>query len=130
MFARVTTFRGPPEGIDAGLRDFREWVLPALRGLAGFAGAYVLVDRGNGTTVAIGLWETAEALQASAATVAQLRVRSAAARGVTEPPTVEEYEVAVHPTAEAGASGRIIPGNVGYLDDVPADTGGAAVTEE
>ena len=119
----------PPEGVDAGLRDFREWVLPALQGMAGFAGAYVLVDRGSGMMVAVGLWETAEAMQASAAAVAQLRVRGATARGVTEPPTVEEYEVAAHPGAEAGVPGRVVPGNVGSLDDVPADAAGAAADE-
>lgn len=56
----MTTFEGPAEGIEEGVRVFRETVLPWLRDATGFRGALALVDRPGGRVLMITFWATAE----------------------------------------------------------------------
>ncbi len=100
MFARISTIQGSPERLEAGRQYFEERVLPVIETLDGFQGAYFLIDRKSGKTVRISLWETEEALQASAKAVTQVRSEGAeVARDWRDPfpgsPVVEEFEVAV-----------------------------------
>lgn len=105
MFARVTTVRGAPNRMDEGICYFQEQVVPTVEALDGFQGAYLLINRKSGKTVRITLWETEEALQASAAVVAQIRREGAEVlRDWRDPlpdqPVIEVYEVAVTPRSE------------------------------
>jgi heme-degrading monooxygenase HmoA len=92
MFARVTTFEGPPEHVD----DFRhavvEHMLPALRRLEGYQGVLILADRQGGKVLGVSLWESEESMGASEEAAYWFRTygAEAASERVTN---VERYEV-------------------------------------
>ncbi len=58
MFARVSTFQGPPDQTAEGIRVAREQILPAARLMDGFKGIYLLYDRESGKSLSLTLWET------------------------------------------------------------------------
>jgi heme-degrading monooxygenase HmoA len=95
MFARVSILEGKPEQVDKGIRHYREQLLPEARRMAGFKGAYLLVDRKSGRNLGITLWDTEKSLQASSAAADRLRAQGSQIAGTDKPPTVEIYEVAV-----------------------------------
>lgn len=70
MFARVSLFREP---VDDAIRVTRERVVPIVLGLPGSRGGFFLVNREEGKTLSLTLWESQEALDSSAAPIAQLR---------------------------------------------------------
>ena len=90
MFARVSTFHGSPDRAEGALAGP---VPPAVQRLAGFKGAYSLLDRKSGKAMLITLWETEEAMQASAELAKQVRGETVQSAGATTPATVEVYEV-------------------------------------
>ncbi len=92
MFARVTLGKALPERLDQMTREIMEHVLPALRMQDGFAGALVLTDRGSGKVLAVTLWESEQAMNATEEAAHWLRVFSAEAAG-GEVTGVERYEV-------------------------------------
>ena len=92
MFARVTTVQGSPDRVDEAARRIQEHAIPSVRQLPGFKGAYWLADRRTGKGLAVGLWESEEAMRASEAMIAQSRRESMEAIGATIQ-SVEEYEV-------------------------------------
>ena len=104
MFARVTTVQGGMEleWFEEALRTFHEQALPAVQGQPGFQGVYLLVDYARGKLLALTLWESEAAMQASAAVAAPAREQVAQAIGAPVAPTVELYEVVVHPGVELG----------------------------
>jgi hypothetical protein len=73
MFARVVTYRGPPEQIEEGLRIFREHVLPWARGLTGFRGWIFLLDRSGEKAIGVSFWASEEAMKESVAISDPLR---------------------------------------------------------
>ncbi len=93
MFARVSTYQGTPDRVEDAIRH-AEQSAPDIQGMAGFRGAYFLVDRKSGKAMTITLWETEGATKATAAAVSPLRSRIAEALGASREPTVEVYEVA------------------------------------
>ena len=94
MFARVSTFQGPPDQTAEGIRIAREQILPVARLQDGFKGLYILFDRGSGTSVSITLWESEEDMKASEEAARRARTESAEAAGETIV-SVERYEVAL-----------------------------------
>ena len=92
MFARVTLGKALPERLDQMTREIIEHVLPALRMQDGFAGALVLTDRGSGKVLAVTLWESEQAMNATEEAAHWLRVFSAEAAG-GEVTGLERYEV-------------------------------------
>lgn len=96
MFARVSTYQGPPDQIDEGVRHAQESILPRIQGLDGFQGVYFLVDRQSGKGLSITLWESEETMRASEEAANQLRRESAEASS-EEILGVERYEVAIAP---------------------------------
>ena len=94
MFARVSTYTGTSDEIDEAIRQVRENTLPQLKQLDGYKGAYFLVDRQNGKSLAVTLWESEEAMSASEEAANSLRSEVADALG-TQMVGVERYEVAV-----------------------------------
>jgi heme-degrading monooxygenase HmoA len=94
VFARVSTFTGASDEIDEAIRQIRENVLPSVEQLNGYKGAYFLVDRQNGKSLSMTLWESEEAMRASEETANSLRSEVAEALG-TQMVGVERYEVAV-----------------------------------
>jgi hypothetical protein len=74
--------------------EIEEHALPALRRQDGFAGAIVLVERASGKVLAVTLWESKQAMDATEEAAYWLRVFGAeAASGMVR--TVERYEVFV-----------------------------------
>jgi heme-degrading monooxygenase HmoA len=90
MFARVSTYRGDADGL---MRGF-EGVRGPLEAIDGFSHAYFMADRASGKAMSITIWESEEALQASAAKADELRAQGAAA-GSGEIEAVETYEIGV-----------------------------------
>ena len=94
MFARVSTFQGPPEQTAEGIRVAREQILPAARLMDGFRGIYLLYDRESGKSLSITLWETEADMQASEEAASRVRAESAETSG-EQVVGVERYEVAL-----------------------------------
>jgi heme-degrading monooxygenase HmoA len=105
MFATVSTFQGPPDQIDQGVRYAQENIVPTLQEVEGFEGVYLLVDRQSGKVLTITLWESEEAMRASEQEANQLRSEHrgrwdqvpAVETGGQEVAGVERYEVAISP---------------------------------
>jgi heme-degrading monooxygenase HmoA len=96
MHARVRITSGVPEKVDDGIRHFRENVVASYKDVAGFQGAYLLVNRKTGKVMGVTLWDTEANMQATGKTSEQLRTAgSQVVAGTT--PAPEEYEVVVQP---------------------------------
>jgi heme-degrading monooxygenase HmoA len=95
MHARVSTIYGTAEEGEAGIQNFRDEILPALKEMEGCKGAILLADRMTGKAVGITLWEDEQAMRASEEAANRLRREAAETAGGAEPPTVDRYEVAV-----------------------------------
>jgi heme-degrading monooxygenase HmoA len=94
MFARVSTFQGPPDQTAEGIRVAREQILPAARLMEGFRGIYLLFDRESGKSLSMTLWETEADMRVSEEAANRARRESAEASGETVV-SVERYEVAL-----------------------------------
>ena len=94
MFARVSTFQGPPDQTAEGIRVAREQILPAARLQPGFVGICLLYDPDEGRSLAITLWETEEDMRASEEAALRARTESAEVSGDVIL-GVERYEVAL-----------------------------------
>jgi heme-degrading monooxygenase HmoA len=97
MYARVSTLHGSADQAEAGIKNFRDNVVPFTRE-GGGKGSLLLVDRASGKVLAITLWESEAALQASEEAANKLRAQAADQTGATQAPSVERYEVAVFET--------------------------------
>jgi heme-degrading monooxygenase HmoA len=96
VFARIATYTAQPSPyrIEQGIRRAREKVLPRIRQMDGYEGAYIFVDRHSGKAISISLWESEEAMHRSEEAVRALRDEIAGGLG-TQTVDVEHYEVAV-----------------------------------
>lgn len=92
MYARVTVVEGSPDRIEAGIDAFNSQVLPAIKGVDGYKGAMLMVDRATGKGIGMSLWASEDARRKGGEAVAQARSATIQAMGGTEPP-VQEYEV-------------------------------------
>lgn len=104
MFARVNTFQGPIEGMDASLEDARTHALPALESVDGYAGILVLLERATGRSIAVTFWESEAALRASEAAATEIRSTSSQ-RNDEQIVSVERFEVGLS-TFNAGVATR------------------------
>ena len=92
MFARTTIGEALPERLDKMTHEIREHVLPALRMQDGFVDVLVLGERESGKVLAVSLWESEQAMNATEEVAYWGRVFSAeAAGGMVR--GVERYEV-------------------------------------
>ena len=94
MYARVTQVQGSPDKVEAGIDSFKSQVLPTVKGVEGFKGSLLLVDRSTGKGMGISLWETEDARRKGGEAVEQARAATVSAMG-SDLPEVEEYDVAV-----------------------------------
>jgi heme-degrading monooxygenase HmoA len=90
MHARVSTYTGEAGALIDGFQAATE----PLEKIEGFSEAYFLIDRANNRGISITIWESEDALLASAARADELR------RGATEPSgstieSVDHYEIAL-----------------------------------
>jgi hypothetical protein len=92
VFARVSTFEAQPEQLDEMNREGVEHILPALKMQNGFTGGLVLADRQSGKVLAVTLWESEQAMEATEEAAHWLLAFGAeAAGGMVR--DVERYEV-------------------------------------
>jgi heme-degrading monooxygenase HmoA len=89
MFARVSTYRAADA--DKLLEGFQS-VADPLEQMDGFSHAYFLVDRGSGNGMSITVWESEQALLASAAKADELHKRGTATGGGSIE-SVDHYEI-------------------------------------
>lgn len=92
MYARVTVVQGSPDKIEEGIDSFNSAVLPTVKAVDGYRGAFLLVDRASGKGMGITLWESEDARRRAADAVAEARAATIKAMGGSVPP-VDEYEV-------------------------------------
>jgi heme-degrading monooxygenase HmoA len=92
MFARVSTYEGRPEQLDEMHHEGMEHVLPALEMQDGFSGGLLLADRQSGKVMAVTLWESEQAMDATEDASHWLRTFSAESSGGTIS-SVQRYEV-------------------------------------
>ena len=93
MFARVRPWSAEEGEVEETIRNYNEIVVPTVKGLAGFRGVYLLVNRQTGRGLSITLWETEKDLQDSAG-VARERMR-ATSTPVDTTPTFDVYALEV-----------------------------------
>jgi heme-degrading monooxygenase HmoA len=105
MFARVSTYEGRPEQLDEMHHEGMEHVLPALEMQDGFSGGLLLADRQSGKVMAVTLWESEQAMDATEDASHWLRIFSAQSSGGTIS-SVERYEVFFASIQEAQLSER------------------------
>jgi heme-degrading monooxygenase HmoA len=89
MFARVATYNGDADELVKGFDAARA----PLEQIDGFSHAYFCVDRDHSRALTITLWETEEALEASAERAHQLRTQATEPSGATTD-SVAQFEVA------------------------------------
>lgn len=95
MHARVTTIQANPERLDEMVSSFEEDDLPKIRGLDGFRGFTMLIDRSSGRAIGTSYCSSEEAMAASEEAVQSSRRRAADTGGASDEPRVERYEVAL-----------------------------------
>lgn len=92
MYARVSTFEGPIEDLQAELGFAKGTILPEARKLAGWQGCLDLVDPAGGRELLVTLWDTGEHLRASEERAQELRDESAGEVGRKQV-SVDRYQV-------------------------------------
>jgi heme-degrading monooxygenase HmoA len=92
MHARLTTIEVSADKIDEAVAMMNEQVIPPLKALDGFVGAYFLAGLGAGKLVGITLWDSEASLKASEEAGAKLRADTAEEAGGTVV-SVERFEV-------------------------------------
>ena len=95
MHARVTTLQMDPSKIDDAVAGLEESDVPMFKGLDGFKGFSLMVDRSGGKAVAVSYWESEDAMNASEEAVKDSRARAADTGGASGEPQVERFEVAI-----------------------------------
>jgi heme-degrading monooxygenase HmoA len=90
--ARVSRLEGDAGKIDESIRRSQDELLPQVRNLRGYKGAYSLHDRANGRTLMITFWENDEAMRSSEEQAESLRQQSAEMGG-GRVADVERYQV-------------------------------------
>jgi heme-degrading monooxygenase HmoA len=90
MHARVSSYEGDVDRLIEGFQRQADLV----RRLDGFARAYLFVDRSGGRAMTVTLWDSEEALAASASRAAQLR-EEARESAVATIGSVDSYELAL-----------------------------------
>ena len=92
MFARVSQILGLPKQLETAVPVLQEG-LDQTQGLAGFEGAYLLVDRDEGKIMALTFWNNDHDLNSSAPRAEAIVGQAAERAGATMPPQVQSYEV-------------------------------------
>jgi heme-degrading monooxygenase HmoA len=92
MHARVTRLDAPAGSYEDGIAMTNDQVIPSLKGIEGFVGAYFLGDRETGKLMSVVLWDSAEHMRASEEMADRIRGDAAtAAQGTIQ--SVERFEV-------------------------------------
>jgi heme-degrading monooxygenase HmoA len=98
MFARVSRYTGDVERLRAGF----ESVTDELEQVDGFSEAFFLTDAEHSRAISITIWDSSEALEASAERAHRMRTQATEPADATID-SVESYDVVL--TAQAAARG-------------------------
>lgn len=104
VFARTSTFRGDPAGIDDAIAYARDEVIAALGTIRGWIGLSMMVDRGSGECIATTSWDDLDAMRASSDRLTEFRDRVGGM--LHAPPAVQEWQVAVMRRADPARTDR------------------------
>jgi heme-degrading monooxygenase HmoA len=105
VYARSSTFRGRPEGIEAGIRFVEDEAGPKLAGTEGCRGLSLLVDRTTGYCIATSSWDTEEAMTDSDGSLRPVRERGRDLLGASM--QVDSWEIVVMHRTHHGACCRV-----------------------
>lgn len=94
---RATAIAGEPARLRDGIADFQTSVIPALRGVPGFCGAVLIVDRASGAAIGATVWSSRATLESSRSLGSSLR-RNVATQSGGQVTGVAEYEVVLAAT--------------------------------
>ena len=97
MYARVSKFKVPADRIDQDVQKSRE-LISRVSDTAGSHGVYYLVDRKNGQTMAVTLWDDERSMTESEEMAQQVREEGVEAIQGAEIVSVDHYEVALQPS--------------------------------
>lgn len=92
MFARVSQITGLPGKLETAVPVLQEG-LDRTQGLAGFEGAYLLVDRDEGKIMTVTFWNNRTDLKSSAPRAEAIVAEAAQRAGAADVPQVVSYEV-------------------------------------
>ncbi len=92
MFARVCQIKGLPGELETAVPVLQEG-LDRTQGLAGFEGAYLLVDRDEAKIMTVTLWNNQADLQSSAPRAEAIIAEAAQRAGADATQVVMSYEV-------------------------------------
>lgn len=92
MYARVMTGELKPGTEETFVAVIRDQVIPRARELQGFKGGYWLRDLDSKRVLGVTLFESEEALRASAEQADRIRAEASRAAGI-DPPSFHSYEV-------------------------------------
>jgi hypothetical protein len=93
MYARSSTFRGPPGSIDAGIEFVHSEVLPTMLVMDGCVGLSMLANHETGHCITVSAWHSLESRRDSETEVGDLRTRIGERLGTS--PEVNEWEIAL-----------------------------------
>jgi heme-degrading monooxygenase HmoA len=99
VHARVFTYEGSPDEIDAAIQLGREHILPLEQQMEGFRGLIVLADREAQKLVSLTLWENEELMRASEES-ARMLTRFAAQSVGGKRRSIEAFDVALFELAD------------------------------
>jgi heme-degrading monooxygenase HmoA len=102
MLARVARYEVPAERLDDAVAAFAE-ASAQIEQLDGFSGGYLFVDREDGRTMTLTLWDNIGALEASERTARNARREASEAVGGAVL-SVESFEVARELTPQTASS--------------------------
>jgi heme-degrading monooxygenase HmoA len=95
VHARFSILQMQPDRIDQSVSQLEEEDLPTIKGIDGFRGFTMFVDRSSGKAVGISYWDSKEQMDASEEQVKGARQRAADTGGAASEPEVERFEVAL-----------------------------------
>lgn len=94
-FARITTATVPIEKIDQFNRVYEQNNLSALKGVRGFEGIYLLIDRSTGEGFSLTFWASKEDAMAYEQSGLYAQLVDKLRPFFSTPPTLKSYEVPV-----------------------------------
>ena len=107
MFARVTWFQSPPDGIDAATSSYQQDAAPALAKMPGNVGTALLIDRATGAGAAVSYWDSQENLQASEELAGSLRAQVAAEGSMTVG-DIDRFDVIIQERSAPAAANTFV----------------------
>lgn len=93
MFMRVSRVQSSPDHVLAEIANFGSVLVPSIRGLPGYLGASLLVDKRSGAWASVTYWENGELLHASVTASTALQMLECSDGSAWD---TEDFEVILH----------------------------------